>query len=84
MTRFKPSDDREPGTWKECVYNWKRTAMIVCPECGTWILLDNHSIDVIGAVTPRIVCDHLTYYGALCPFNDDIVLSNWRVIDPSL
>jgi hypothetical protein len=74
MLLFEQSDSREPGTWRGCLFEGRRTAFVVCPNCGQRLLLNPHKVAADGSVSPSVVCgrgDHP------CTFHDYIQLDDW-------
>ncbi len=49
----------------------KRTAAIVCPQCGRlFSLVKNHAVGQGGVVTPSVVCPY-------CPWHMNVRLVGW-------
>ncbi|GAF75621.1 unnamed protein product [marine sediment metagenome] len=62
---------REKGQWWGLDWGTKRTATIVCPDCGFTAVV-RHDIADDGTVTPSVVCPED------CGFHEMIKLEGWE------
>jgi len=70
MEHFKYSETREKGTYKPCFnQDGRKSAFIVCPDCGTRLHMNPHIVAANGTVSPSVVC-----HGDGCNFHDYVVL----------
>ena len=75
----------EPNTWKPVTRSGApKTATYVCPD-GHDELLDNHTIDGSGAVSPSVVCKGYpagfraeSAPAEPCSFHDHLKLEGWQ------
>jgi len=68
---FTFSETREPGTYKPVLDGNRRTAIVVCPRCGSRLHLSPHLVLNDGTVTPSVVCR------SSCTFHEFITLDGW-------
>jgi hypothetical protein len=66
--------EHKTGTWRylRTIYNGLK-ATIICPMCGQYGSLEDHSIAEDGAVTPSVVCPNEN-----CSFHENILLDGWK------
>lgn len=71
MIVLEHSEDRERGTWKAArTTDGRKTANVICPDCGTLLHLDPHIVGTDGVVSPSVVC-----HG--CEFHAFVSLGGW-------
>lgn len=68
---FTFSENREAGTYKPCLHEGRRTAIIICPFCRGKLVLNPHKVDQDGDVSPSVVCR------PPCSFHEFITLKDW-------
>lgn len=71
---FTFSETREPGTYKPVLDGNRRTAIVICPRCGSRLHLSPHLVLNDGTVTPSVVCR------SPCTFHEFITLDGWSSV----
>ena len=76
LNRVGPASSLRAGTWttRNVLGAGEKPRVIIgCPTCGRRGVLDDHTVDESGIVSPSVVCPHLA-----CDFHDYIALKDWR------
>jgi hypothetical protein len=72
---FTFSETREAGTYKPCIHEGRRTAIVICPLCQSKLVLNPHLVGADGEVSPSVVCR------PPCAFHEFIILVGWESLN---